>query len=319
MTRYLITGGAGFIGSHIAETLLERGEAVRIFDSLDVGKAENLTLLRQRFDDVEFIQGDIRDLDALKKATEGIEIIFHQAALASVPRSVIAPTASLEINVNGTQNVLIAARDSGVRRVVYASSSSIYGNAPQLPKQEHMRPEPISPYAAHKLAGETLCHVFTRIYGLETVSLRYFNVFGPRQDPYAEYAAVVPRFLASILTGRRPVIFGDGEQTRDFTYIENVVQANLQAAIAPRAVGEVLNIGLGESISLNTMLCIAGKLLNREIEAEYRPARPGDVRNSLADISKARELINYHPSVRFEDGLARTLASMQSPASLLAG
>jgi nucleoside-diphosphate-sugar epimerase len=245
--RYLITGGAGFIGSSIAEALLNAGASVRILDNLATGKEANLAALQGR---AQFIQGDLRDFDVVKSAMQGIEVVFHQAALASVPRSIEDPVGSLEININGTQNVLLAARDSGVRRVVYASSSSVYGDAPALPKHEDMPPQPMSPYAVQKLTGEMLCKLFTRFYGLETVALRYFNVFGPRQDPTSEYAAVIPRFLTALLEERRPVVFGDGEQTRDFIYITNVVQANLLAASSSRAVGYAMNIGCGERASL---------------------------------------------------------------------
>ena len=236
--RYLVTGGAGFIGSHIAEALLGARESVRIFDNLATGRESNLTALEER---AQFVQGDLRDLASVRAAMQGVEVVFHQGALASVPRSIADPIGSLETNINGTQNVLLAARDSGVRRVVYASSSSVYGNTPTLPKREDMPTHPMSPYAVQKLSAELLCGVFTRIYGLETVALRYFNVFGPRQDPASEYAAVIPRFLTALIEKRRPIVFGDGEQTRDFTYIANVVQANLLAASAPDAVGYALN------------------------------------------------------------------------------
>ncbi len=229
-----------------------------VIDNFATGRQSNLAALQGR---VQFIEGDLRDLERVKAAMQGIEVVFHQAALASVPRSIADPIASLETNVNGTQNVLIAARDAGVRRVVYASSSSVYGNTPTLPKHEAMPTSPMSPYAVHKLTGELLCRVFTHIYGLETVALRYFNVFGPRQDPASQYAAVIPRFLTALSEGRRPVVFGDGEQTRDFTYIANVVQANLLAATAPEAVGSAMNIGCGERVSLNTVLHRTGELL----------------------------------------------------------
>src|SRR6266849_2235727 len=306
--RYLITGGAGFIGSHIAQALLDRGESVCIFDNLATGKRTNLAILKGG---IQFIQGDLRDLKSIKDATKGVEVIFHQGALASVPRSIADPIASLETNINGTQNVLLAARDAGVQRVVYASSSSVYGNTPTLPKREDMSPHPMSPYAVQKLTGELLCGVFTHIYRLETVALRYFNVFGPRQDPHSEYAAVIPRLLKALIEKRQPIVFGDGEQTRDFTYVANVVQANLLAATAPEAVGYAMNIGCGERISLNTVLRIAGELLMVTIDAEYRDPRPGDVRDSLADISLARRLLAYKPIVSFREGLAYTLDSLR--------
>lgn len=310
--KYLITGGAGFIGSHIAEALLKRGETVCIFDNLSTGRQPNLEALRGLSGNLEIINGDLRDLATVQAAVKGIEVIFHQAALASVPRSIKDPISSLETNINGTQNVLLAARDQGVRRVVYASSSSVYGNTPTLPKHEEMSTAPMSPYAIQKLTGELLCGVFTRIYGLETVALRYFNVFGPRQDPASEYAAVIPRFLTALLKGQRPIVFGDGEQTRDFTYIENVVQANLLAATSKDAIGAAMNIGCGERVSLNHVLQIAGELLGTRVEAEYREPRPGDVRDSLADINKARRLLGYKPEVNFKEGLARTLDALRA-------
>jgi nucleoside-diphosphate-sugar epimerase len=305
---YLVTGGAGFIGSHIAATLLERGETVRVFDNLITGREINLAVVKDR---AEYIHGDLRDSAALKEAMHGVDVVFHQAAIASVPRSVADPVGSLEINVNGTQNVLLAARDAGVRRVVFASSSAIYGDGPEFPKREDMYPAPLSPYALHKLTGEFLCSVFTRIYGLETVALRYFNVFGPRQDPASEYAAVIPRFLTLLSAGQRPVVFGDGEQTRDFVYVGDVVQANLLAATSPEAVGAAINIGGGKQTSLNAVLHIAGDLLGVQVEAEYRDGRPGDVRDSLADIQLAHRLLGFQPQVDFRTGLARTLESLR--------
>lgn len=310
--RYLVTGGAGFIGSHIAETLLRQGAAVRVFDNIATGRRSNLDALKRLQGQLQIIQGDIRDRDAIRAAVAGVEVVFHEAALASVPRSIADPVTSLETNINGTQNILLASRDAGVRRVVYASSSSVYGDTPTLPKREEMTPAPMSPYAVQKLTGELLCSVFTRIYKLETVALRYFNVFGPRQDPASEYAAVIPRFLTALLGKRRPVVFGDGEQTRDFTYIENVVQANLLAATSPDAVGAAMNIGCGERISLNTVLRLAGELLGVSVEAEYREPRPGDVRDSLADIRKAQRLLGYDPKINFREGLAQTLDAFRA-------
>lgn len=310
--KYLITGGAGFIGSHIAETLLKRGESVRVFDNMATGRQTNLDALQGHPGHLEIIIDDLRNAEAVRRAVEGTEVVFHQGALASVPRSIADPVSSLETNINGTQNVLLAARDAGVRRVVYASSSSAYGNTPTLPKREEMPTAPMSPYAVQKLTGEMLCGVFTPIYGLETVALRYFNVFGPRQDPASEYAAVIPRFLTALLQKRRPIVFGDGEQTRDFTFIENVVQANLLASTAPDAAGTFMNIGCGERISLNQVLKIAGDLLGIEVDAEYRETRSGDVRDSLADISRARRLLGYDPKVKFAEGLARTLEAIRA-------
>ncbi len=311
-TTYLVTGGAGFIGSHIAETLLKQGHTVRVFDNLATGRRSNLDALQGHTGQVEIVDGDLRDTVAVKKAIEGVEVVFHQGALASVPRSISDPTTSLETNVNGTQHVLLAARDAGVRRVVYASSSSVYGNTPTLPKHEAMPTAPMSPYAVQKLTGELLCGVFTRIYGLETVALRYFNVFGPRQDPTSEYAAVIPRFLTAAISQQRPIVFGDGEQTRDFTYIENVVQANLLASTSSKAIGEAMNIGCGTLISLNGVLQMAGELLHRTLDVDYRDPRSGDVRDSLADISKAQQLLDYVPTVSFKEGLEKTLASLRN-------
>ena len=305
--RYLVTGGAGFIGSHIAQALLDQGESVYVLDNLATGKETNLAVLKGR---VQIIRGDLRNFEAVRAAVEGVEVVFHQGALASVPRSIADPVTSLEININGTQNVLQAARDAGVRRVVYASSSSIYGNTPTLPKHEQMQPHPVSPYAIHKLTGELLCEAFTSIYGLETVALRYFNVFGPRQDPTSEYAAVIPRFLTALIQKQRPIVFGDGEQTRDFTYIANVVQANLLAATSHDAIGYAMNIGCGEQVSLNTVLHLAGKLLDVTPDVEYREPRPGDVRDSLADISLAQRLLGYKPTIGFGEGLALTLDTL---------
>lgn len=307
--RYLVTGGAGFIGSHIAKALLDQGESVCVFDNLATGSEANLAVLEGR---VHFIRGDLRDLDTLRVAMRGAEVVFHQGALASVPRSIRDPIASLEVNINGTQNVLLAARDVGVRRVVYASSSSVYGDTPALPKREDMPTQPMSPYAVQKLSGELLCGVCTRIYGLETVALRYFNVFGPRQDPTSEYAAVIPRFLTTLIEKRRPIVFGNGEQTRDFTYIANVVHANLLAATASEAIGRAVNVGCGEQISLNTVLRLAGELLCMNVDPEYQEPRPGDVQHSLADISLAQRLLGYRPTVGFRTGLAHTLDALCS-------
>ncbi|HEU5439205.1 MAG TPA: SDR family oxidoreductase [Ktedonobacterales bacterium] len=309
--RYLVTGGAGFIGSHIAAALAARGERVRIFDNLATGREANLAAVTEA-GSVEVVHGDLRELDAVRAAMAGVDVVFHEAALASVPRSIAEPIASLESNVNGTQHVLLAAREAGVRRLIYASSSSVYGNTPFLPKQEDMPTSPLSPYAIQKLTGEHLCLVYHRLFGLETVALRYFNVFGPRQDPASEYAAVIPRFITALLEGRRPVVFGDGEQTRDFTYVENVVQANLLAAEAPEAPGHAINIGSGARVSLNETLRLAGGLIGASVDAEYRAPRSGDVRDSLADIALAHSLLGYAPTVSFREGLARTINAMRT-------
>lgn len=307
--RYLVTGGAGFIGSHLAQALLDQGAAVRVLDNFSAGRDRNLAALGGR---AEVLRADVRDLNAVRAAVAGVEVVFHEAALASVPESIADPLRALEVNVTGTQHILLAARDAGVRRVVFASSCAIYGNESALPQEEGMPPCPLSPYALHKLAGEHLCRLFTQLYGLETVALRYFNVFGPRQDPASEYAAVIPRFLTTLLEGKRPTVFGDGEQTRDFMYIANVVKANLLAAEAPDAVGQVINIGSGEQRSLNELLRIAGELLGVAVEADYREPRAGDVRDSLASLERARHLLGYEPVIGFREGLARTLAALRT-------
>lgn len=305
--RSLVTGGAGFIGSHIAQALLERGERVRIFDNLSTGRTSNLDALRG---DMDVVRADLRDMEAVRDAMNDVDVVFHQAAMASVPESLADPVTTLDVNVGGTQNVLLAARDHGVRRVVFASSCALYGERPELPSYEALLPHPLSPYAVHKLAGEGLCGVFTRAFGLETVALRYFNVFGPRQDPASDYAAAIPKLTMALARGATPVVFGDGEQTRDFVYVENVARANLLAADAAAAVGQVINIGSGESISINEMLRVAADLLDVPLHPEYRDARAGDVRHSRADISRAKVLLGYEPSVGFREGLSRTIESI---------
>jgi len=306
--RYLVTGGAGFIGSNLARALLSAGEKVRVLDSFLTGKRENLEGLAQRHGAAfELIEGDLRDLEAVRKASEGMDFVLHQGALPSVPRSVADPALSNEINVSGTVNLLIAAREAGVRRVTFAASSSAYGDTAELPKREAMTPNPKSPYAAQKLAGEHYMRIFHELHGLQTVSLRYFNVFGPRQDPQSTYAAVIPRFIAAALRGEAPVVYGDGRQTRDFTYIDNVVQANLVACSAPKeACGRVFNIACGERVSLLEILEIVGSEAGRSVPPRFEPPRPGDVRDSLADISLAREVLGYAPKVAFRDGLKKT-------------
>ena len=302
---YLVTGGAGFIGSHIAEALVKRGDRVRVLDNLITGRRENLSLIA---DEIEFIEGDIRDYTTTLRAAQGANVIFHQAAVPSVPRSVAEPALNHDINVNGTFNVLMAAREAGARRVVYAASSSAYGETETLPKREDMQPSPLSPYAAAKLFGEYYCQVFTRVYGLETVSLRYFNVFGPRQDPSSPYSGVISKFITALLKGQSPVIYGDGEQSRDFTYIANVVDANLRAAESNEAIGQVMNLGIGERITLNRLLAELQKVIGANLPARYEETRAGDVRHSLADISRAEELIGYRPLVGLAKGLERTVA-----------
>jgi nucleoside-diphosphate-sugar epimerase len=305
---YLVTGGAGFIGSNLAETLLAGGHKVRILDNFLTGKRQNLAGFADRFgSSFELVEGDLRDLATTRKAADGVDFILHQGALPSVPRSVADPVLTNGINVGGTVNLLVAARDAGVRRVVFAASSSAYGDTPELPKRESMTPRPKSPYAAQKLAGEHYMRIFYEVYGLETVSLRYFNVFGPRQDPASTYAAVIPRFITSVLTGKAPTIYGDGLQTRDFTFIDNVVEANLRACGAPReACGKVFNIACGERISLLDILEVVYGLATCRVTPSFEPARQGDVRDSLADISLAKDLLGYAPGVAFPDGLSRT-------------
>jgi len=314
--RYLVTGGAGFIGSNLTRALLSAGHRVRVLDNFITGKRENLAGLAQTCGEAfELLEGDIRDLAAARKAVEGVDYVLHQGALPSVPRSVADPVLSNEINVAGTVNVLVAARDAGVRRVVFAASSSAYGDTPELPKRETITPNPKSPYAAQKLAGEHYMRIFHEVYGLETVSLRYFNVFGPRQDPGSTYAAVIPRFITCVMRGEPPTVYGDGLQTRDFTYIDNVVQANLAACSAsPAACGGVFNIACGERVSLLDILEIVYGLAGKRVEPKFEPSRPGDVRDSLADISRAREVVGYDPKVAFRDGLSKTFEWFRGPA-----
>jgi UDP-glucose 4-epimerase len=300
----LVTGGAGFIGSHITEALVRRGERVRVLDNLLTGKRENLAHL---LDSIEFVEGDIRDLAQTQQAVAGAHVVFHQAAIPSVPRSVAEPQLNHDCNVQGTFNVLLAAREAGVKRVVYAASSSAYGETESLPKQEDMLPSPLSPYAAAKLFGEYYCQVFSRVYGLETVSLRYFNVFGPRQDPSSPYSGVISKFVTVLLNGETPVIYGDGEQSRDFTYIDNVVDANLRAAEATQAVGQVINLGIGERVTLNQLLAELQQILGTNLTPRYEDPRAGDVRHSLADITRARQLLGYEPSVLLSAGLRQTV------------
>ena len=306
MTHVLVTGGAGFIGSNLVEALLERGDEVRVLDNFSTGSRRNLAALGG---EVEVVEGDLRSYERVHTAVRGTEVVFHQGALGSVPRSVQDPLSSTAVNVEGTLNVLLAARDEGVRRVVAASSSSVYGDGGEFPRTETAAPNPISPYAVAKLAAERFCVSFARVYGLETVALRYFNVFGPRQDPMSQYAAVVPRFIAAIGAGRPVTIYGDGEQSRDFTYVANVVSANLLAAEAPGAAGRVLNIAAGGSETVNDLADTIGRLMERPVEKQYEPARAGDVPASWADLRAAQEAIGYAPEVTFEEGLERTIAA----------
>jgi UDP-glucose 4-epimerase len=301
----LVTGGAGFIGSNIASALIADGLRVRVIDDLSTGHRENLDEIEG---DVDFIQASIVDESALARALEDVELVFHEAAIPSVPRSIENPRDTHIACVDATFSLLLAARDKKVRRLVYAASSSAYGDQPTLPKQEQMLPDPLSPYAVAKLVGEYYCQVFTRVYGLETVSLRYFNVFGPRQDPGSQYSGVISRFIDSLIRGQQPVIFGDGEQSRDFTYIENVVQANLRAAETQKGIGQVVNIGNGQQTTLNVLLQELKVLTGSpDVAVDYRPARSGDVRHSLADTTRARELLGFEPRVGLREGLQRTL------------
>jgi nucleoside-diphosphate-sugar epimerase len=305
----LVTGGSGFIGSHLVEALLQRGASVRVLDNLTTGHRANLAgalAHPEGLGTVTFIAGDITDRKTVQDAVKGVEYVLHQAALPSVQRSVEDPVTSNLVNVEGTLNVLVAARETGVRRVVYASSSSVYGDSPQLPKVESMPTNALSPYAVSKLAAEAYCRAFTRVYGLETVSLRYFNVFGPRQDPNSLYAAVMPRFIEALLAKKPPVIYGDGTQSRDFTYIENIVQANLLALDAVGVGGETFNIACGESINLKAVLQYLAEFSSQVVEPEYQAPRAGDVKHSLADISKAERMLGYRPAIPFREGLKRT-------------
>ncbi len=310
MARVLVTGGGGFIGSNLVRRLLVEGHEVRVLDNFSTGNRANLADV---LDDVELVEGDIQSYERAHSAVRGVEIVLHQAAMPSVPRSVQDPLTSNAVNVVGTLNVMLASRDSGVRRVVFASSSSVYGATPQLPKQESLPALPISPYAVAKLAGEGYCRSFHEVYGLETVALRYFNVFGPRQDPTSQYAAVVPNFIAAALTGQAPMVFGDGEQSRDFTYVDNVVAANL-LAMDGDATGLAMNIACGERISLNRLLATIAELTGRSIEPTHLPARMGDVRHSHADISLAAERLGYRPSIQLEEGLRHTIAHYEHVA-----
>jgi UDP-glucose 4-epimerase len=305
--RYLVTGGAGFIGSNLVLALTAAGERVRVLDNLETGRWEHLDGIPAQ-SLIERVRGDIRDAEAVARAASGVELIFHQAALGSVPRSVDTPVESDAVNVGGTVTVLDVARRQGVRRVVFAASSAAYGETPALPKREDMKPSPMSPYAVSKLACEHYLEVFAAIYGLETVSLRYFNVFGPNQTPDGAYAAAIPRFVDAALAGRAIQIFGDGEQTRDFCYIDNTVRANLLAAASPRKLaGEVVNIAGGRRIGLNELCRELGRVMGRPLDVAHVAPRPGDIRHSLADISRAHELFGYEPLVRWEDGLAPTV------------
>ena len=302
--KILVTGGAGFIGSHIVEELVKRGDTVRVLDNFATGKRENLTPFAGK---IEMVEGDLRDFDTVKKAVQGMEYILHEGALPSVPRSIADPVMSNDVNVKGTLHILVAARDEKIKRVVYASSSSVYGEAKARVKKESMPPSPLSPYATSKLAAETYCRIFYAIYGLETVVLRYFNVFGPRQDPLSQYSAAIPKFITLMMDGKQPTIFGDGKQSRDFTYVHNVVQANLSAMIAPGAAGKICNIACHRTIRLNRMIELLNEFLETAIAPIHTAPRTGDIKFSLADISNARKYLNYSPMVSFEEGLRSTV------------
>ena len=303
----LVTGGAGFIGSNLVRALLERGDRVRVLDNFSTGNRTNLAGLTG---DIELIEGELRSYERVHAAVRDTEVVFHQGALPSVPRSVQDPLTTSAVNVEGTLNVLLAARDEGIRRVVFASSSSVYGNSGPLPRVESGSPDPVSPYGVAKLAAERYCVSFSRVYPLETIALRYFNVFGPRQDPRSQYAAVVPRFLTEAAAGRPVPIYGDGSQSRDFTYVANVVEANLLAAEAPRGNGAVLNVATGRSVTVNELADAVGAVLGAKVEKQYLPQRPGEVMQSWADISAAMDLLGWEPAVDLEEGLRLTAQSL---------
>ena len=314
MAKYLVTGGAGFIGSHLTEELVRRGHSVRVADSLITGKRSNL----DHVPGVEFLEGDLADLPFAERAVSGVQYVLHQAAIPSVPRSVKDPIGSNRANVDATLNVLVASRDAGVTRVVFAGSSSAYGNTPTLPKREDMPSNPLSPYALQKVVGEQYLQMFTRLYGLETVSIRYFNVFGPRQDPSSPYSGVISVFATALLENRSPKIYGDGEQTRDFTYVANVVDGVLRACDAPTASGEVINVATGGRISLNDLFRVMREIIGGTVEPAHVEPRTGDVRDSQADIAKAKRILGYEPIVSFEEGLRRTVEWYRTTAAPIA-
>ncbi len=309
MTHILVTGGAGFIGSHIVGDLVQRGERVRVLDNFSTGKRENALLFGKG---VELFEGDVRSYLTVREAVDGMDVVLHLAALPSVARSVRDPLTTHDVNVTGTLNVLQAAKDAHVRRLVLASSSSVYGDTPQLPKHEGMTPAPLSPYAVSKLAGEHYCRVFSRVYGLHTVILRYFNVFGPRQDPTSQYAAVIPKFIMAMMHDQQPTIYGDGEQSRDFTYVANVVLASYLAATADCEPGVVLNCACHGQITLNQVVAHINQLLGKAITPVYGPPCPGDIRHSYADISRAAQVLGYAPVVTFAEGLKATVQALRA-------
>ena len=315
MALYLVTGGAGFIGSHLTEELVRRGHRVRVVDSLITGKRRNVA----HIPGVDFLEGDLAEPGVAERAVQSVDYVLHQAAIPSVPRSVKDPLTSHRANVDASLNILVAARDAGVKRLVYAGSSSAYGNTPTQPKHEDMPTNPLSPYALQKLVAEQYCQMFTELYGFETVTIRYFNVFGPRQDPGSPYSGVISLFAAALLEGRQPIIYGDGEQTRDFTYVANVVDGVLRAVEAPGVAGEVINVATGGRISLNELLLTMNRIVGSHLEAVYQESRAGDVHDSQADISKAKKLLDYVPIVPLDDGLRHTLDWCRAESGLTAG
>lgn len=304
MEKYLVTGGAGFIGSHIVEELVKRGHQVKVVDNFITGKRENISPFLEK---IEFIEGDIRDLEVCRRATEDVDFVLHQAALPSVPRSIKDPLLTNEINITGTLNLLLASRDAKIQKFVFASSSSVYGDNPQLPKKEGIEGIPLSPYAISKRAGEMYCGVFSQAFKLPTVCLRYFNIFGSRQDPFSQYSAAIPNFITKMVKEESPVIFGDGAQSRDFTYVSNVVAANILASKAEGISGEIFNIACGERTTVNSLVENINKVLDKKIEPSYDDVRPGDIKHSFADISKAKKILKYEPSVSFGEGLRKTV------------
>lgn len=304
MANFLVTGGAGFIGSHLVAALVERGERVRVLDNFSTGQRQNLAPFQAKID---LIEGDLRHPEDCKRACDGIEIIFHEGAVPSVPRSVEDPVMTHQANIDGTFNILEAARLAKCRRLVYAASSSAYGDTPTLPKHEGMLPQPLSPYGVHKLAAEFYCRAYYECFGFQTLALRYFNVFGPRQNPKSQYAAAIPAFVTSILAGQPPTVYGDGEQTRDFTYIANIVHANLLAAKAEKTCGQVINVACGERITINRIISRINEYLGKDVRPQYVPKRPGDIRDSFADINLAKKVIGFEPQVLFDEGLRRTI------------
>ena len=304
MTSYLVTGGAGFIGSNLVDELLRREHRVRVLDNLSTGRPENLAAVRERID---FFNADICDLETIRPCFAGVDYVIHLAALPSVPRSVADPLSANKVNIEGTLSVLLAARDANVKRVVFAASSAAYGDNPILPRVESHEPRPMSPYALTKVAGEYYCQIFTRLYGVEAVALRYFNIFGPRQNPHSQYSGVLSKFIAAYIEGTTPTIFGDGEQSRDFTYIDNVVDATLRACIAPDAPGKVINVGVGGRFTLNQTIALLDQIFGKQVTPRYDPPRSGDVLHSQADISLARQLLGYEPKVPYEQGLRKTV------------